>query len=239
MVDDIMQGIVEAVNLIATADPEVIEITLRTLGISLAATAIGAAIAIPLGGLIAFREFRGKGALINLLQTLYAVPTVIVGLLVFLMLSRSGPFGFLRLLFTPEGMVIGQSILILPILIGLTISALSGIDRTIRDTIIALGATEFQALAVILREAKFAIIAAVVLGFGRAISEVGTAMMIGGNIRGFTRVLTTSIALETGMGNFSLSIALGIILLSIALVVTLLLSILQNPDAWHVRRQIV
>lgn len=234
-----MQGIVEAVNLIATADPEVIEITLRTLGISLAATAIGAAIAIPLGGLIAFREFRGKGALINLLQTLYAVPTVIVGLLVFLMLSRSGPFGFLRLLFTPEGMVIGQSILILPILIGLTISALSGIDRTIRDTIIALGATEFQALAVILREAKFAIIAAVVLGFGRAISEVGTAMMIGGNIRGFTRVLTTSIALETGMGNFSLSIALGIILLSIALVVTLLLSILQNPDAWHVRRQIV
>lgn len=234
-----MQGIVEAVNLIATADPEVIEITLRTLGISLAATAIGAAIAIPLGGLIAFREFRGKGALINLLQTLYAVPTVIVGLLVFLMLSRSGPFGFLRLLFTPEGMVIGQSILILPILIGLTISALSGIDRTIRDTIIALGATEFQALAVILREAKFAIIAAVVLGFGRAISEVGTAMMIGGNIRGFTRVLTTSIALETGMGNFSLSIALGIILLSIALVVTLLLSILQNPEAWHVRRQIV
>jgi tungstate transport system permease protein len=165
---------------------------------------------------------------ITIIQTLYSVPTVIIGLVVFLLISRSGPFGFFRLLFTPAGMIIGQSILILPIMIGLTITALSGVDRNIRDTLVSLGATEFQSIAQIVREARFAILGAVILGFGRAISEVGVAMMIGGNIRGETRVLTTSIALETGMGNFGLSIALGIVLLAIALVVILTMNLITS-----------
>jgi tungstate transport system permease protein len=125
-------------------------------------------------------------------------------------------------------MIIGQTILILPIMTGLVITALSGVDKNIRDTLISLGGTEFQSIAQIVREARFAILGAVILGFGRAISEVGVAMMIGGNIRGATRVLTTSIALETGMGNFGLSIALGIVLLAIALVVVLIMNLITS-----------
>jgi tungstate transport system permease protein len=223
-VEEIISGISQAINLIVTLNPELIEVTTLSLLISLSATGIASLIAIPLGGLIHFREFAGKRILITIIQTLYSVPTVIVGLVIFLLLSRSGPLGFLGLLFTPTGMIIGQTILILPILTGLVINALSGVDRTVRDTLLSLGATEFQAIMQVVREARYAILGAVVLGFGRAISEVGVAMMIGGNIRGETRVLTTSIALETGMGNFGLSIALGIVLLGIALVVVFTLN---------------
>ena len=226
--NEIIDGLVQAVHLIVTMDPEVMEITIRTLEIALSSTLIATVISVPLGGLIHFREFRGKRALVNIIQTLYALPTVIAGLFVFLFISRAGPLGFLRLLFTPAGMIIAQVILILPIMIGLTLSALSGVDRSKRDTIVALGATEAQAILTMLREARFAILGAVVLGFGRAISEVGAAMMIGGNIRGFTRVLTTAIALETSMGNVSLSLALGMILLAIALVVNVLLNLVQQ-----------
>jgi len=226
--NEIIDGLIQAVHLIVTLDPEVMEITVRTLEISLVSTVIATLISVPVGGLIHFREFRGKRVLVNVIQTLYALPTVIAGLFVFLLISRAGPIGFLRLLFTPAGMVIAQVILILPIMIGLTLSALSGVDRATRDTIVALGASESQAILTMLREARFAIMGAVVLGFGRAISEVGAAMMIGGNIRGFTRVLTTAIALETSMGNVSLSLALGMILLTIALIVNVLLNLFQQ-----------
>jgi len=226
--NEIIDGLIQAVHLIVTLDPEVMEITVRTLEISLVSTVIATLISVPVGGLIHFREFRGKRVLVNVIQTLYALPTVIAGLFVFLLISRAGPIGFLRLLFTPAGMVIAQVILILPIMIGLTLSALSGVDRATRDTIVALGASESQAILTMLREARFAIMGAVVLGFGRAISEVGAAMMIGGNIRGFTRVLTTAIALETSMGNVSLSLALGMILLAIALIVNVLLNLFQQ-----------
>ena len=226
--NEILDGFVQAVHLILILDPEVMEITVRTLEISLVSTAIATLISVPVGGLIHFREFRGKRVLVNVIQTLYALPTVIVGLLVFLLISRAGPFGFMRLLFSPAGMIIAQVILILPIMIGLTLSALSGVDRSKRDTIVALGASESQANLTMLREVRFAIMGAVVLGFGRAISEVGAAMMIGGNIRGFTRVLTTAIALETSMGNVSLSLALGMILLAIALIVNVLLNLFQQ-----------
>jgi tungstate transport system permease protein len=144
------------------------------------------------------------------------------------MISKSGPLGMLGLLFTPEGMILGQMVLILPIMMGFVITALSGVDTTIRDTLVSLGATEFQSIREILREARYAILGAVILGFGRAISEVGVAMMIGGNIRGHTRVLTTSIALETGMGDFALSIALGIVLLLIALVIVIILNLVTS-----------
>jgi len=226
--NEIIDGLIQAVHLIVTLDPEVMEITVRTLEISLVSTVIATLISVPVGGLIHFREFRGKRVLVNVIQTLYALPTVIAGLFVFLLISRAGPIGFLRLLFTPAGMVIAQVILILPIMIGLTLSALSGVDRATRDTIVALGASESQAILTMLREVRFAIMGAVVLGFGRAISEVGAAMMIGGNIRGFTRVLTTAIALETSMGNVSLSLALGMILLAIALIVNVLLNLFQQ-----------
>jgi len=226
--NEIIEGFTQALNLIITLDPEVLEITLRSLSISLAATLLGALIALPIGGLIHFHEFRGKRVLVNIIQTLYALPTVIAGLFLFLFISRAGPFGFLGLLFTPEGMVVAQLILILPILIGLTISALSTIDKDVRDTITSLGATGAQSVFTIMQEARFAILSAIILGFGRAISEVGAAMMIGGNIRGATRVLTTAIALETSMGDFGRSIALGIILLGVAVIVNLGLNIIQQ-----------
>lgn len=226
--DDITQGVIQAADLIVTLNPDVMEIALLSLYISLSATIIAALISIPLGGLIHFSEFRGKRALIVVIQTLYSVPTVVVGLLLYLLISRSGPLGFLGLLFTPEGMILGQSLLIMPIMMGLVISALGGVDKSISDTLVALGATGFQKIIEIVKEARYAILSAVVLGFGRAIAEVGVAMMIGGNIRGFTRVLTTAITLETGMGEFGLSIALGIILLIIALIVVVILNIITS-----------
>jgi tungstate transport system permease protein len=226
--NDIAQGFVQAFQLIIAGNPELIEITIRSLLISLSAVGLAAVIAIPLGGFIHFSTFPGKRGLITVIQTLYSLPTVTVGLLVYLLISRSGPLGSLGLLFTPVGMSLGQMLLILPLMTGLTISALSNVDRLARDTLLSLGATGWQSLWVILKETRFAILAAVILGFGRAISEVGLAMMIGGNIRGETRVLTTTIALETSMGNISLSIALGIILLVVALVVTIGVNIIQQ-----------
>jgi tungstate transport system permease protein len=225
---EIVEGLIEATHLIITLNPEVVEITIRSLSITFGAVIIASAISIPLGSFITFHEFRGKKSLINIIQTLYAMPTVVVGLIVFLFLSRQGPLGFLGLLFTAEGMMIGQAILVLPIITGLTISALSSVDQTIIDTIRSLGASSTQFLFSVLREARFAIFAAIALAFGRAISEVGAAIIIGGNIRGYTRILTTAITLETGKGNISLSIALGIILLLLALVVNTLMTVVQQ-----------
>lgn len=226
--DEIITGITQAFNLIVTLNPEVMQIAALSVYISLAATILAACISIPLGGLIHFREFRGKRTLKMIIQTLYSVPTVVVGLLIYLLLSRSGPLGFLGLLFTPEGMILGQMVLIIPITTGLVISALSGVDQNIRDTLVSLGATEFQGIVQIVKEARLAILSAVILAFGRAISEVGVAMMIGGNIAGQTRVLTTAIALQTGMGDFGFSIALGIILLAIALVIVVAMNLITT-----------
>ncbi len=226
--DDISQGIVQAINLIVTLNPEVMQIAALSLYISLSATIIAALISIPIAGLIHFHEFPGKQALIIVIQTLYSVPTVVVGLVIYLLISRSGPLGFFGLLFTPEGMILGQTVLIIPIMLGLIITALSGIDTGISDTLVSLGATRFQKILEIIKEARFAILSAIVLGFGRAIAEVGVAMMIGGNIRGHTRVLTTAITLETGMGNFGFSIALGIILLIVALIVVVALNLITS-----------
>lgn len=226
--NEILYGFLEAIRLILTLDPEVFEIASRSLLISLSAIAIAAAISIPLGSLIHFRDFPGKRWIIGAIHTLYSLPTVVAGLFIFLLLSSSGPLGFLRLLFTPAGMVLAQAILVLPITTGLTISALSGIARDMRDTLLSLGATELQSILTILGESRYAILSAMLLGFGRAISEVGAAMIIGGNIRGQTRVLTTAIALETSRGNFALSIALGIILLLLAVGVNLSLMLLER-----------
>ena len=226
--NEIVGGFSQAGNLIVTLNPDLLQIAALSLYVSLCATILAAGITIPLGGFIHFREFRGKQALITLIQTLYSIPTVIVGLLIYFMISRSGPLGFLGLLYSPEGMILGQAVLIMPIILGLVITALSGISRNIRDTIVSLGATEFQGILEIIREARFAIVGGVILGFGRAISEVGVAMMIGGNIRGETRVLTTAIMLGTGMGEFSLAFALGIILLAISMMVVILMKFISR-----------
>ncbi len=226
--NEIWSGFLRAIELIVTLNPQVVDITVRSLSISLSSVLLASIFCIPLGGIIEFREFRGKRWLVNVIQTLYSLPTVTVGLLIFLLLSRSGPLGGLGLLFTPTGMVIGQTVLITPIMIGLTISAMGGVGSQIRDTARSLGATEFQIIVTVIKEAKPAVLAAVLLGFGRALSEVGVAMMIGGNIRGYTRVLTTAIALETSMGYIEISIALGIILLSISLIINLILGWVQG-----------
>ena len=223
---ELWQALVQAVQLIVSLDPEVIEISLRSLYVSAAAILIAALICIPAGGLIHFHEFRCKKVLINVIQTFYSIPTVVVGLFVFLFISRAGPLGGLELLFTPAAIIIGQVILILPVLTGMTISALSGVDKSIKDTALSMGASGTQAIRTIISEARFAVVGALILGFGRAISEVGAALMLGGNIRGYTRVLTTAISLETQRGDLVLSLALGIILISIAMVVSVIVNVL-------------
>lgn len=228
--DEIIQAILQAIKLIVELDPELIRITKLSIYISLTATLIASLIAVPTGGIIYYYEFRGKRTVINLIQTLYSIPTVIVGLFLFLLISKQGPFGFLKLLFTPTGMVIGQMLLILPILVGFTITALVGVSIQIRELAISMGANTYQTIITIIKEARYAIMSAVILGFGRAISEVGVSILIGGNIRGFTRTFTTAISLETSRGNLVLSIALGLILLSLALIINLLLNYLQGRD---------
>jgi tungstate transport system permease protein len=224
----IWQGFLKAIQLIVTLNPEVLHITARTLAISISSTIIATLICLPLGSLIHFNNFHGKRTLINLIQTFYSVPTVAVGLLVFLLFSRAGPLGFLELLFTPTIMVIGQVILISPIILGLTISALSGVDKLVYETAVAMGANQFQATTIVIREARFAIYSTIIMGFGRAISEVGLALMVGGNIRGYTRIMTTAISLETSRGDIVLSIALGMILISLALIINFSLNRLQH-----------
>jgi len=225
---ELWQALIKAVDLIVSLDPEVIEIAGRSLRISGTACLLAALICLPLGGLIHFHQFRGKRALVNIIQTLFFLPTVLVGLLVFVLFCRTGPLGFFGILLTPTAMVIGQMILVIPLLLGLTISALSGVSKETVDTATSLGASGFQTTRLVLREARYAVLAAVILGFGRAISEVGCAMLVGGNIRGFTRIVTTSITLETSKGDFELAIALGIILLSLALIISIVLNRLQQ-----------
>jgi len=162
------------------------------------------------------------------IQTFYSIPTVVIGLIVFVLFSRAGPLGGFSLLFTPAVIIIGQVLLISPILLGLAISAMKGVDNTILDTARSLGASGVQTMVLVLKESRFAVIAAVIMGFGRAISEVGISLMVGGNIKGATRVITTAISLEAGKGGIELALALGIILIFIALVVNIVMNRMQQ-----------
>ena len=225
---ELWQGLLKAIQLIVSLDPEVMEITGRSLALAATSCTLATLICLPLGSLIHFNRFTGKRLLTNVIQTLYSVPTVAIGLFVFVFLSRAGPLGGLGILFTPVAIVIGQVLLVLPILLGLTISALSGVDKAIAETAVSLGANRFQTMVLTIREARYAILTAVIMGFGRAISEVGLSLMVGGNIRGFTRTITTAISLETSKGDVELSIALGIILVFLALVINIVLNRLQQ-----------
>ncbi len=225
---EIWDGFTKAIELLVSLDPEVMRIAGRSLIISGTSCLLASLICLPLASIIHFRQFRGKRALISTIQTLFAMPTVLVGLFVLVLFSRVGPLGFFRILFTPYAMVIGQILLISPLLLGFTISALSGVSREIIDTATSLGASGFQTVWLVLREARYAVLAAVIMGFARAISEVGCAMMVGGNIRGATRVMTTAISLEASKGDIALAIALGIILLFVALIINIALNRLQQ-----------
>ena len=225
---ELADAFVTALKLIFTGDPEVLAIAGRTLAISCTSTLLAALICVPLCCLIYFNSFRGKRLLTSVIQTFYSLPTVFVVLLVFITLSRAGPLGGLGWLFTPQAIIMGHVILIAPLVTGLTISALSGVSPEIKDTAISLGATRLQTVRTVLVEARYATLTAVMIGFGRAISEVGIAIMVGGNIRGFTRTLTTAMSLETSMGNIELSMALGIILVTLALLASVLVNRLQQ-----------
>lgn len=226
--DYLYEGIIRAFQLIFSLDPEVMEVVFTSLRVSLAAIFLAALVGIPLGILIGINDFRGKRPVIVILNTLLALPTVVVGLFVYSFISRRGPLGFLDLLFTPNAMSIGQFILVSPIVTALTISAVQGIEARIRETALTLGARGWQVAARIIVEARFQVLAAVITGFGRAIAEIGAAVILGGNIKGFTRTITTAIALEHSKGEFGFALALGFILLAVALGINILLQYLQG-----------
>ncbi len=226
--DLLWDGLREAVRLIVTGDREVLEITLRSLLVSAAATALSLTIGVPLGMLLAQRQFRGRSVALAFVNTGMGMPPVVVGLLVALMLWRSGPLGELDILYTKTAMALAQAILAAPVVTGLTATAIQGLHPKLRLQIVALGASRLQTLALLAREARLLLIAAVMVAFGAAISEVGASLQVGGNIKGETRVLTTTVVLETGRGNFDVALALGIILLALVFAVTLLLTLLQQ-----------
>jgi tungstate transport system permease protein len=217
----------EAWKLLVSFDPEVWIIIGTSLKVSVAAAVLASIVGVPLGLWIALREFRAKGAVLVVLNTLMALPTVVVGLFMYGMIGRRGPLGALGLLFTPAGIVIGEFILALPIIANLTITAVKSLDERLFLTCKSLGAGALHEAFMILREGRYGIVAAVVAGWGRVIAEVGIAMMLGGNIKGFTRTMTTAIALETSKGEFELGLALGMVLLLVALAINVVLYLLQ------------
>ena len=226
--NDLLQGLFQAIGLIFSLDPALYEIILFSLYVSGAALAISALIGIPLGALMALKRFSGRKLVMALLYTGMGFPPVVVGLFVYLTLSRSGPAGDLGWLFTPKAIIAAQTIISFPLVAGFTMAAVMGVDANLRRQLLSLGATEWQATLAILTEAKVGVIVAAIAGFGASISEVGAVMLVGGNIEGKTRTLTTAIVLETRKGNFDLAIALGIILLSITFAVNVAMMRLQD-----------
>lgn len=206
-----------ALSLILEADPELLGIVWRSLRISVSSTLLTAIIGLPVAALLSLTRFPGRRILITLLNALMALPTVVVALALYALLSRSGPLGYLDLLFSPTAIIIGQTVLILPIVISLSAAAIAQADPRLLETVRSLGAGRVRGFATLVTEQAPAILAAVLAGFGRAVGEVGVSMMLGGNIRRFTRVMTTAIALETNRGAFELAVALGIILVLLAL----------------------
>lgn len=226
--DFLLDSLLSAVLLIGSLDPELVNIIWVSLKVSLSSTLIASSVGIPAGFIIAFREFRGKSMLITILNTLLALPTVVVGLFVYAFISRRGVLGVLDLLYTQKAMIMGQVILILPVVTVFTISAISRIDDRYRKTAMTLGAGALHTALVIFREARFGIVAAVIAAYGRVIAEVGVAMMLGGNAKGFTRTMTTAMALEYDKGEFVLAVALGIVLLALSFAVNLIFHRVQG-----------
>lgn len=212
-----------AVKMVLALDPELMAIVGLSLRVSLTATAIAALVGVPLGAILATRRFFGRQFLIIVTTTFMALPPVVVGLVVYLMLSRAGPLGSLGLLFTPGAMIVAQTILILPIVTALSREAILPLDREYRDLMWSVDAGPWLSLRTLMWDARFAVVTAILAGFGRAIAEVGAVLIVGGNIDGLTRVMTTTIALETSKGNLELALALGIVLIGLAFMINLLI----------------
>ncbi|MBM4296063.1 MAG: ABC transporter permease subunit [Deltaproteobacteria bacterium] len=226
--DSIIQGFSQAFWLIVSGDRELCRIILLSLGVSGGALALAALLGLPVAALTGLKRFPLRGAVVSLLQTGMGLPPVVVGLLLYMLLSRQGPLGFLELLYTPGAMILAQTILALPIVASLAGAAIMGVDPAVKQAAVTLGATPRQQSFTVIREAGYGIMAAIIAAAGRVMAEVGAVLMVGGNIAGYTRVMTTTIALETDKGNFELAIALGVILLALSLVISLLLRVVQQ-----------
>jgi tungstate transport system permease protein len=226
--DLLIDSLYSAFLLVVSLDTEIVNIVQVSLKVSATSTVIASLMGVPFGFFVAFESFPGKRMVITCLNTLLALPTVVIGLFVYGFISRRGLLGPLDLLYTQKAMVIGQTILILPIVATFTIAAISRIDERYRKTAMTLGANRWQTAVAVFREARFGIIAAVIAAFGRVISEVGISMMLGGNARGFTRTMTTAMALEYDKGQFTLAVALGIILLGFSFGINLLFHFFQG-----------
>jgi len=227
-VELIIQGIIKAFELIVTFDPEVLGITWLSLKISGTATFISLFIGVSIGTAVALNNFFGKRFVISLINTGMGLPPVVVGLFVTMMIWRSGPFGFLEILYTPYAMIIAQAIIATPIVMGISLASIQNLPPNLRLQILSLGASRLQMVWILIKEAKLPLLAAVMAGFGGVISEVGASIMVGGNIKGYSRVLTTATVMETGKGNFDIAIALSIILLILAFMINALLTQIQQ-----------
>jgi tungstate transport system permease protein len=226
----ILDGLRKAFWLLVTMDPEVFGITLLSLKVSGLATLISTVVGISLGALVALARFPGKRIVVGLVNTGMGLPPVVVGLFVSILLWRSGPLGFLGMLYTPAAMVVAQAVIATPIVMGISIAALQQLPQKLTLQVLALGATKPQLARILTKEARLPLLAAVMAGFGGVISEVGASIMVGGNIKGYSRVLTTATVMETGRGNFETAIALGVILLLLAYAVNLVLTHIQQRE---------
>jgi len=226
--DLIWDGLVKAFWLLVTGDPEVVRVTVLSIQVSGTATLLSLVLGIPVGTALALGRFPGRQIVISLVNTGMGMPPVVVGLFVTILLWRNGPLGVLHLLYTPSAMVIAQTVIAAPMVTGITLAAIGSLNPKLRLQILALGATRWQMLWLLMREARLPLLAAVMAGFGAVISEVGASMMVGGNIMGQTRVLTTATVMESSKGNFDVAIALSIILMLLVYGVNLVLTYAQQ-----------
>jgi tungstate transport system permease protein len=229
--DLIARGIRQAFELLLRGDPQVLEIMWLSLRLSGLATLLSMAIGLPLGLLLALRRFPGRTLLLGVVNTGMGLPPVVVGLIISLVLWRTGPLGFLDLLYTPTAIVIAQCVLATPVVAGLSAAGVQQLDPRLRLQLAGLGASPLQTVGWLMYEARLSLLAAVMAGFGAVISEVGASMMVGGNILHYTRVLTTATVLETGKGNFDVALALGVILVAVTFCLTMLMTAAQQRGA--------
>jgi tungstate transport system permease protein len=223
-----MSGDTSALQLVLSGDPELFAIVLLSLEVSLSAVLFAAVIGVPVGAAIALNRFPGRETTIVILNALMGLPPVVVGLAIYLLLSRSGPLGVLGLLFTPQAMVIAQTVLVAPIIAALARQTIEDLWMDYRDELAAMNVGPFARIATLIWDARFSLVTALLAGFGRAAAEVGSILIVGGNIKGFTRTMTTAIALETSKGDLTLAIGLGMVLIAIVIII--------NALAWGVRR---
>jgi len=230
-VDLLVDGVHEALRLLVAGDREIWSILLLSLQVSGSATLISLALGIPAGAALALARFPGRGLVVSAVNSGMALPPVVVGLFVTILLWRSGPLGGFEILYTPAAIVIAQAVIASPIVVGITLAAVQSVPREFRLQLLALGASRTQMVWVVLREARLPMLAAVMAGFGGVISEIGASMMVGGNIKGQTRTLTTAMVLETGKGNFEVAIALSLLLLLLVFLVNWALTAIQQRHA--------